>query len=138
MVCLTAASVSPPARGVNQLSSPSATEELCQVARGLCEKNFTSFNPRFLRMSEKYPESAHTRSLPRSPPLAHGASELGEIVVRRRLCRLDLNWPVLNSELQRTARVVIMEGEKWLTTADGEKVAVERRASHANGGLIVT
>lgn len=67
------------------------------------------FNLLFLRMSVKYPESTHTRSRPHTPPPAHhGASELGETVVRRRLGRLDLNWPVLNSELHMMAC-----GNKW-------------------------
>lgn len=63
--------------------------------------SFMQFFP--LHMSVKYPESTHTGSLLRTPPLAYGASEPGEIVGRRCLCRLDLNWRVLNSELQRMA-----------------------------------
>lgn len=73
---------------------------------GILFASLYSFMPLFalfLHMSVKYPESTHTRSLPRTPRLAYGASELGEIVGRRCLCRLDLNWPVLNSELQRMA-----------------------------------
>lgn len=57
----------------------------------------------FLHMSVKYPERTHTHTLLRTPPLAYGASKLGEIVVIGCLCCLDLNWPDLNSELQRMA-----------------------------------
>lgn len=63
--------------------------------------SFCTYVPLFPLLLNMFEKRTHTRSLPRTPPLAHGASALGENVGRKCLCLLDLNWPVLNSGLQR-------------------------------------
>lgn len=59
------------------------------------------------------PREQHIHApLPRAPPLAHSASMLGETVVRRCLCCLDLNWPALNSTCFRGWPVVTSR-KRW-------------------------
>lgn len=63
--------------------------------------SFCSYVPLFPLLLNMFEKRMHTRSLLRTPPLAHGASATDETVGRKCLCHLDLNWSVLNSGLQR-------------------------------------